>query len=489
MLLQKDHIKRLKLSFITSAVLLAACGGGSDSSPAQPQPQPEPPAKPLISSFNSTLTLQDKGRRAQSIASRTTTEGKDSTLAYSVSTTLSNSRMISMGESPVTTNFPQLSQTFSFQLGKGKNAPILDILYNTVTQKVIDITLRRDQQWPLPDTLKCSIEDQINPALSCKGLTLNYAAASGKLTITFNNTILEKNLNPTPDTHTVTLNGQLTGELSIPPRGLQDIPQKSSGEIMVNDKVQKVLAVSMINNSTGRIRTGGSALLEDGSGIYFAKYPNGNYESSYILPDPADLIARPETTTQLNHQSTAQQDTFTLNTTRFNFDAPMSGETLVPLNISGTLTSPKPVQQLSYAPVVPAGVDANSYWSGVDAKSYWYSKNSSLRYSYIPQDISITLTNHNQVQLKNGFVSITLKNKQVQSIRLLGFFYSPSSPNSFEIIDYSCIEISKICQDLTVTPDGYGILFKDTKLGNNRPYPAELPAEISLNGAMIYHGR
>lgn len=475
MLLQKGHIKRLKLSFITSTLLLAACGGGGGSSPAQPQP--EPPAKPLVSSFSSSLTLQDEGQPVQAIASRTTTDDKDSMLAYRVSTSLSNSRTISMGENRVTASFPQVSQTFSFQLGNDPAAPILDILYDTLTRKMIDITLRRDRESPLPDTSVCEVNDQMNLVFSCQGVTFSEITDNGKFSVTFNNTTLRKTANPSSHVHTVTLNGKLTGELSIAPLALKDIPQTSSGNIVVNGKALKILAASYNNYSRGFRRTGLTALLEDGSGIYFAKYPNGAYESSYILSDPAGLIARPETITQLSLQSTTQSDTFTLNATRFKFDAPMHGATPAPLTISGSLSVPKPVQQFSVAPVVPTGVDANFYW---------YATNSPLRYSYIPEGISITLTNHNEVQLESNTFTAIIKNKKVRSINYLSLL---SYNDTMQYVDYSCGENGFSCKDVTVTADGFGILLNNTKLVNNDKDAVELPAAITLNGGLVYPGR
>lgn len=472
--MQKQQTSILKLSLLVSALGLSACGGsGSDNATATPAE----PAKPLISSFNSTLTLQDEGQPVQTIASRTTTEGKNDTLAYRVSTTLSNSRTISIQGNLISASFPHISQTFSFQLGNDPAAPILDILYDTLTRKMIDITLRRDRESPLPDTSTCDVDDQFKPAFSCQGVTFSEITDNGKFSVTFNNTILRKTANPSSHVHTVTLNGKLTGELSIAPLTLKDIPQTSSGNIVVNGKALKFLAASYNNYSRGFRRTGLTALLEDGSGIYFAKYPNGAYESSYILSDTAGLIARPETITQLSLQNTTQSDTFTLNATRFKFDAPIHGATPAPLTISGSLSVPKPVQQFSVAPVVPAGVDA---------QSYWYGTNSPLRYSYIPEGVSITLTNHNQVQLEsNGFTAI-IKDKKVLSASYENLLMNA---NPIEYAAYSCGRNALSCQGATVTADGFGILFNNTKLGNNCPYPAELPAAITLNGGLVYPGR
>jgi hypothetical protein len=472
--MQKQQTSILKLSLLVSALGLYACGGsGSDNASATP----EQPAKPLVSSFSSSLTLQDEGQPMQAIASRTTTDDKDSTLAYRVSTSLSNSRTISMGENRVTASFPQVSKTFSFQLGNDPAAPILDILYDTLTRKVIDITLRRDRESPLPNTSTCDVDDQFKPAFSCQGVTFSEITDNGKFSVTFNNTILRKTANASSHVHTVTLNGKLAGELSIAPLALKDIPQTSSGNIVVNGKPLKAVAASYNNYSRGFRRTGLTALLEDGSGIYFAKYPNGAYESSYILSDPAGLIARPETITQLSLQSTTQSDTFQLGTTRFNFDAPMSGETPAPLTISGSLSVPKPVQQFSYSPVVPVGIDGNSYW---------YGTNSPLRYSYIPEGISITLTNHNQVQLEsNGFTAI-VKDKKIQSINYESLLMNADPP---EFVVYSCGKNSPPCQGTTVTADGFGILLNNTKLVNNDKDAVELPAAITLNGGLVYPGR
>ena len=473
--MQKQQTSLLKFSLLASVLGLSACGGGSGgSSPATT----EPPAKPLVSSFSSSLTVQDEGQPVQAIASRTTTEGKDSTLAYLVSTTLSNSRTISIGDSIVTASFPVVSKTFSFQLGDLKDSPILDILYDTAAQTVTDITLRRDRKSPLPDTSTCNMNNQTNAAFSCQGVTFGEMMRNGKFSITFNNTILRKTANDTPQVHTVALNGKLTGELSIPPRDFQDIPQTSSGNIFVNGKVLKVLATSQNSRTRGGYsRTGLTALLEDGSGIYFGKYANGNYESRYVLPAPAGLITGPETITRLNHQTIAQSDTFQLGATRFIFEAPMHGETPVPLTISGHLTVPKPLQQFSYAPVVPANVDANSYW---------YATNSPLRYSYIPEGISITLTNHNQVQLEsNGFTAI-IKDKKVQSINYESMLMNA---DPIQYAAYSCGRNSFSCHGATVTADGFGILFNNTKLGDTDQDAIELPAAITLNGGLVYPGR
>lgn len=453
-----------------------ACGGGSGNSNSQPQP--EQPTLPLSSSFSSTLTLQDKGQTLQAIDSRTTTEGKDTTLAYSVSTHLENNlRITTDPDNRITASFPQVSQTFSFQLGNAQNAPILDILYDTIAQKVVGVTLRRDRQSPLPDTSTCDMNDQITPAFSCQGVTFSAVAGNGKFSITFKNTILRKTLNPTPEPHTVTLNGQLTGELSIPPKGLQDIPQTSSGNILVNSKVLKVLATNSSSSSLGRPRTALTALLEDGSGIYFSKYPTGTYESRYILPDPAVLIANPDTTIRLNHQTIAQSDTFQLGTTRFDVDTPSGAEILAPLTLSGHLTVAKPLQQLSYAPVTPAGVDASSYW---------YGTSSPLRYSYLPEGISITLTNHNGLVLENNGLVAIIKNKKVQSI---SFDNLLMSAESLQFAAYSCGQNGFSCQGATVTPDGYGILFNDTKLGATGQQTVEMPVAITLNGGLVYPGR
>lgn len=476
MIIQKKRTHLLRFSFLSSTLLLMACGGGSGNSDSQPQP--EQPTPPLISRFSSTLTLQDKGKTVQAIDSRTTTEGKDTTLAYRVSTHLENNlRITTDSDNRITASFPQISQTFSFQLGNAQNAPVLDILYDTLARKVTDITLRRDRESPQPDTLSCSTQDQINPQTQCQGLTLHYVANSGKFSIAFNNTILTKITDHTPQAHTVTLNGQLTGELSIKPLSFDNIPQTSSGNILVNGKVLKVLATNSSSSSLGRPRTALTALLEDGSGIYFSKYPTGTYESRYILPDPAVLIANPDTTTQLNHQTIAQSDTFQLGTTRFNFDAPFSGETPAPVTISGTLTVLKPRQQFSYAPVVPAGVDASSYW---------YGTSSPLRYSYLPEGISITLTNHNGLVLENNGLVAIIKNKKVQSI---SFNNMLMSAESLQFAAYSCGQNGFSCQGAMVTADGYGILFNDTKLGATGQQTVEMPVAITLNGGLVYPGR
>ena len=473
--MQKQQTSILKRSLLASALGLSACGGGGGgSSPATP----EQPAKPLVSSFSSSLTLQDEGQPVQAITSRTTTDNKDSMLAYSVSTSLSNSRMISMGESRVTASFPQVNQTFSFQLGSDPAAPILDILYDTVTRQLVSITLRRDRESPIPDTSTCDMNDPINPAFSCQGVTPGELAANGKFSITFNNTILRKTANDSSHVHTVSLNGKLTGELSIAPLALKDLPQTSSGNILVNGKALKILAASQNSRSRGFYRTGLTALLEDGSGIYFAKYPNGTYESSYILPDPAGRFARPESVAQLSLQSTAQSDTFTLNTTRFNFETSASGATPVPVTISGSLSMPKPVQPFSIAPILPAGVDANAYW---------YGANSPLRYGDVPEGISVTLTNHNQITLEKEDFNAVIINRKLQSItfkRLL-----TTSPDGLIAIDYSCGDHATACQGVTVTADSYGVLFKNTKLGNNRQDVIGLPAAITLNGGLVYPGR
>lgn len=454
-----------------------ACGGGSGNSNSQPQP--EQPTPPLISRFSSTLTLQDKGQTLQAIDSRTTTEGKDTTLAYSVSTHLENNlRITTDPDNRITASFPQVSQTFSFQLGNAQNAPVLDILYDTLARKAIDITLRRDRESPQPDTLSCSTQDQINPQTQCQGLTLHYVANSGKFSIVFNNTILTKITDHTPQAHTVTLNGQLTGELSIKPLSFDNIPQTSSGNILVNGKVLKILAASQNSYSRGGFqRTGVTTLLEDGSGIYFAKYPNGSYESNYILSAPPDLISKAEILTQLSHQGTAQYDTFTLDATRFDVDTPSGAEILAPLTISGHLTVAKPLQQLSYAPVTPAGVDASSYW---------YGTSSPLRYSYLPEGISITLTNHNGLVLENNGLVAIIKNKKVQSI---SFDNLLMSAESLQFAAYSCGQNGFSCQGATVTPDGYGILFNDTKLGATGQQTVEMPVAITLNGGLVYPGR
>ncbi len=473
--MQKQQTTRLKLSLLASALLLSACGGGGGGSSSQPQP--EQPIKPLVSSFSSSLTLQDKGQPVQAISARATSEDKDNTPAYTVSTSLSNNWAITIGESRDAINFPKISQTFSFQLTPVKNAIVLDIEYDTLTQKVIDITLTRNKGSSVPDILTCSVSNGISTGFNCQGITFNYIAASGKLSIHFNNTVLRKTASLPPEVHTLALNGQLDGELSQPPQDVQNIPHTSSGNIIVNGKTQKILAASNSISSMGRTRTALTALLENGNRIYFGKNPAGELESRYLVANQFGT-AQPENISQLSQQSTAQSDIFQLNTTRFNFNALVIAEPPAPVNVSGTLTVPKPVQQFSYAPVVPAGVDASSYW---------YGTNSPLRHSFIPEGVRITLVNHDQVALESTDFTAVIKHKKLQSIRISRLF--GGSMSTLRVIDYSCGDQATACQGATVSPDGYGILFSNTTLSNNRHDGNELPAAITLNGGLVYPGR
>lgn len=476
------------LSLCSSVILLTACGGSSSTNTSNETTNPDIKPPPFQSSFSSTLTIEEKSvndSKKYNISSKSTNE-KDETLAYSVTTKLANT--LTTETQHGSTRYPQLNQLMRFTLGESGNSFKLEIEYDPLLKQVTFFTLTKNNinSDNTQQTFSCRQEDsRFND--QCSGSTVYYDPATGTADISFTQTVLKSNNSLD---NLLILNGKLKGTLSIAPQTLQDIPKTSHGSVTIDGKTHQVIAAV---NSPEQIigsrifNTGISVLTDNNINISFSKNDRGFY-SQYMDYSNYSLDAQPTDTQNLSFKDLQSASQFTLLPTSYNFSSFGNDPKPAPLIINASVDALKPKQVLSIRPLPSKSPAA-------DQNNPWYADNSYFNQSTTPNDFNVSVTNHDTVTIESQDITATIQDKKLKSIQLhtLLLDYSSSSLTRLIVIDYQCGEANSPCKGVQVEPNGFGVKFNNTVLINssasNNASDNPLPSTITLNGGLIYTGR
>ncbi|WP_026471314.1 hypothetical protein [Alkanindiges illinoisensis] len=482
MLHHKNYAGCLVLA--ASSLLISACGGSSSTNDHNEIKIPETKPQSFQSSFNSTLTIEEKttnGSKKYDIPSKSTNQ-KDNVLAYSVITELANS--LATETEHAATRHPRLNQLMRFALDENGNTFNLDIEYNPLLKKVTFFSLTKntiDSDNP-QQTFSCRQEDSQYDD-QCSGSTVQYDPATGSVDINFTQTILKSNNSLD---NLLILNGKLKGRLSIAPQTVQDIPQTSRGSVIIDGKTHQVIAaVNTPEQIIGsRIFNQGISVLTDNDiNMSFSKDDHGLY-SQYI----DFLHAEPADTQNLSFKDLQSASQFTLLPTLYNFSSFGNEPKPASLMISASVEALKPQQVLTLRPI-----SSNS--PAADQNNPWYSSNSIFNRSNTPNDFTVRLINHNTVAIESQDITATIKDKKVKSVQLNTVLLdsSASSLTRLIVLDYQCGEANSPCKGIQVEPNGFGVKFNNTVLTNSSPSNQGSdnppPPAITLNGGLDYTGR
>lgn len=474
----------LLIPTLLATAMLSACGGGSSNDATTSPIIPEPTT--FQSSFISTLQITEEtkdGLKTYNIKNKNTNQN-DPLQAYVITTELANT-FKTWGVNPVTIQYPQLSQSFSFELEH--NIFRLLISYDPILKVVNHYTLIKK------DSSSDNVEEEFtcrpyDPNDRCFGTQLSYDNQTGMVEIKFNQSKFKSS---SALENTFMLNGTLQGKISISPRTLQDIPKAHQGSIIVEGKTHQIIAaVNTPEKISGAefFATGIAMLLDDATLISFNTHDNATFSRYIDIQDDnqrADLLDA----SALIHKKVKTTDQFTLLPSTYDFTNVGSSETRAKIIISGNVEAPLPQQALSISP-------KSSSSPIKDKDNPWYANTSYFNSTTIPDNFSVRLINHNTVEIEAENIIATIQDKKLKSLKLNDLMFNSNSNSSITqliLLDYQCGDKAPACTGITIEPNGFGVKFNNTTLTNMETHDPNdknpLPPAIILNGGLVYLGR
>ncbi|MBJ8416901.1 hypothetical protein [Acinetobacter courvalinii] len=460
------------ITILTTAIIISACGGGNDSKTLQ-----DHTTQPITftTEFQSTLSLQKDAEPAMQVSSSKSNQNDDVD-AYSVT------HHFDSGSSSI---------IFSYNLDKNDTNKTLHVNYDPILKEILAVSIgsKRIEIGQLEiGSMQYGCSSSFYDV--CKNIKINFDDKTGHSEIIFNNTKLSTpHLTLAESTNTtksvMTLNGKLTGKLSIPPQSFESIRKTSKVDLSINS--QPISPIGIIyepesKNVTFNTYTDNGVNQGIKSDLFttLTSYNGGSnssvYTKSYQASPITGCLGLIDTNIPVQNplsiqvQETTDKINLTFNQTKYQQTySPPSDCSTTNLKLDGSITVNKPLTHLTII-----SDDKNTLIPPLNRPALYFD-----------------VVNNNQQEFGNEIIQVTLQNNSIIKINFkevkLGVDPSTGLLKRFEN-NFSC-NTTQPCQGISYDAVNTKVTFKNTPLYYKDEKNPTLIRVFHINGIFDFAGR